>query len=127
MAMMIYTTGNGYRCGCCRRTSQDYTHFDEADIDSLIEECISISSDSDDDFSINTFEGYSGDADELETRIMAAISDAEKYREHKRAIEVLQRNIKEIDSWFNTLDQTKASKIERRAELQSKLDALEAK
>lgn len=126
MAMMIYTTGNGYSCSCCRRTSQDYTHFDEADIDSLIEECIEISRCNDDDFYINTFEGFSGDADELESRIMAAISNAEKYREHKRKVEELQRSIREIDSWFENLEVTKDERTQRRVDLRTKLAELGA-
>ena len=126
MAMMIYITGNGYHCGCCRQTSQEYTYFDEDGIDSLIKECIEISRSAEDDFYINTFEGYSGDSDELEKRIMDAISVAEKQREHKKKVDTLQRSIKEIDTWFSTLEQTKAAKLAQRADLQSKLDALEA-
>ena len=73
MAMLIYTTGNGYYC-CCHQTSQDYTHFDSDDIDSLIDDCISIAKSSDWDFGISTIEGYVGDADELEAKITQAIS-----------------------------------------------------
>jgi hypothetical protein len=31
MIRITYTQGNGYRCGCCRRTKQDYVEFKTED------------------------------------------------------------------------------------------------
>lgn len=126
MAMMIYTTGNGYHCGCCRQSSQDYTHFDDDDIESLIKESIELSQRADGDFYINTIEGYSGDSDELEKSIMEAIDADEKQRERKKKVNELQRNIAEIDTWFANLEITKADRTKRRVELRAQLNELEA-
>lgn len=126
MAMLIYTTGNGYSCNCCRRTDQNYTHFNDDEIDNLIKECVEISQYAEGDFYINTIEGYSGDSDELERLITKAISADEKARAHAAEINEIQKNITSIDRWFDGLEAEKAAKIKRREELQAKLTALEA-
>ena len=123
MATLIYTTGNGYSCSCCRRSSQEYTHFDIEDIDSLIKECIDIARCSDWDFYINTIDGY-GAADDLETKIMQAIKDAESSHNHQTRIKELVRQISSIDDWFNTLDAVKANKAAEREKLSAALNEL---
>lgn len=124
MAMLVYTTGNGYRCSCCRQTSQDYTYFDSDDIQSLIKECIEIAGGSDWDFYVNTFEGYDGDSDELERQIMAAIEQAEKDYDRKRKINDLQSRVKDIDRWFANLEATKAENTAKREKLLAELAEL---
>lgn len=123
MAMLVYTTGNGYHCGCCRRTSQDYTHFDPEDIQSLIEECIYIARGSEWDFYVDTIEGYEGE-DDIEAIIEAAIKQAEVDFNRKRDIDSLNRQIQCIDNWFTSLEETKEDKRNERAELVEKLAAL---
>lgn len=125
MGMLIYSTGNGYHCHCCRQTNQDYTYFDSDDIDSLIDECISIAKSSDWDFSVVTIEGYVGEED-LETKIDRAVADAEKAHNLARKIDDLKKQISSIDSWFNTLDDSKVRKQKERDDLIIKLKELEA-
>lgn len=125
MGMLIYSTGNGYHCHCCRRTDQDYTYFDSNDIDSLIDECISIAKSSDWDFSVVTIEGYVGEED-LETKIDRAVADAEKAHNLARKIDDLKKQISSIDGWFNTLDDSKVRKQKERDDLIIKLKELEA-
>ena len=119
MAMLIYTTGNGYSCGCCRQTNREFVYFeeDEQSIANLVRDCIEISRCAKGDFSIDTIEGYSGDADELEKRITAAISQAEAEAERRKQIGSLTQQIKEIDNWFSTLDAAKEEKTTRRQRL----------
>jgi len=124
MAMLIYVTGNGYNCGCCRRTDQDYTHFDEDSIESLIKECIELSRYAEGDFSIRTIEGYGGDADELEKRIMDAITAAEQDVEQQKKIVDLKHQISEIDRWFDTLEAQKSAKAENRRKFVDSLKEL---
>lgn len=123
MAMLVYTTGNGYHCGCCRQTSQDYTYFDPDDIQSLIKECIDIARGSEWDFYVNTIEGYDGE-DDLEAIIEAAVKQAEKDFDRKRDIDSLNRQIQGIDNWFASLEKTKEDKRAERAKLVEKLAAL---
>lgn len=123
MAMLVYTTGNGYHCGCCRRTSQDYTYFDSDDIQSLIRECIDIARGSEWDFYVNTIEGYDGE-DDLEQIIEAAIKQAEIDFDRKRDIDSLTRQISSIDNWFTNLEKTKAEKLAEREKLVEKLAKL---
>jgi hypothetical protein len=127
MAMLIYTTGNGYNCGCCRRTDRDYMHFDEDEqsIAYLIRDCIEISKRAEGDFSIDTIEGYSGDSDELEARIKTAIDQAEKEEERQKSIGITKRQLREIDDWFSTLDKQKADNEARKAKLLAHLRELE--
>lgn len=123
MAMLVYTTGNGYHCGCCRHTSQDYTYFDSDDIQSLIKECIDIARGSEWDFCINTIEGHDG-KDDLEQIIEAAIKQAEIDFDRKRDIDSLTRQISSIDNWFTNLEKTKADKLAEREKLVEKLAKL---
>lgn len=120
MAMLVYTTGNGYHCGCCRQTSQDYTYFDSDDIQSLIKECIEIARGSQWDFYVNTIEGYSGE-DDLEQTIETAIKQAEAASDRKRDVDNLTRQIASIDNWFTNLEETKVEKLAEREELVEKL------
>ena len=124
MAMLVYTTGNGYHCGCCRQTSQDYTYFDSDDIQSLIKECIEIARGSDWDFYVNTIEGYSGE-DDLELVIESAIKQAEADADRKRKIDDLTRQIASINNWFTNLERTKDEKMAEREKLIDKLKTLE--
>lgn len=125
MAMLVYTTGNGYRCGCCRQTSQDYTYFDSDDTQSLIKECIDIARGSVWDFYVNTIEGYDGE-DDLEAIIEAAIKQAEIDFDRKRDIDSLNRQVQSIDNWFANLEKTKVDKQAERAKLVEKLAGLGA-
>ena len=126
MAMLVYTTGNGYHCGCCRHTIQDYTYFDSDDTASLIKECCEIAGSYDWDFYVNTVEGYDGDSDELERQIMAAIKQAEKDYDRKRKISDLQSRVKDIDRWFANLETTKAENSAKREKLLAELTELGA-
>ena len=127
MATLIYVTGNGYHCGCCRCTDTDYMDFeeDEYDITALINECIERSSYAEGDFYIEAIKGYSGDETELENRITAAIAVAEKRVKHKKEIETTKRSIAEIESWFSSLEATKASKTKLLESHRAKLAELE--
>lgn len=125
MAMLVYTTGNGYHCGCCRQTSQDYTYFDSDDIQSLIKECVEIARGSEWDFYVNTIEGYSGE-DDLEQVIETAIKQAEADADRKRKIDDLTRQITSINNWFANLERTKDEKMAEREKLIDKLKTMES-
>ena len=127
MATLIYVTGNGYHCGCCRRTDTNYMDFeeDEYGITSLIGECVELSSYAEGDFYIEAIKGYSGDETELENKITAAIAVAEKRAKHKKEIDSVKRSITEIESWFNSLEATKASKTKLLESYRAKLSELE--
>jgi hypothetical protein len=102
-------------------------HFDEDEqsIAYLIRDCIEISKGADDDFSIDTIEGYSGDADELETRIKAAIDQAEINRAKSKKIEDTKRQLRGIDDWFSSLDQKKLDQAKLKEKLTAELRELE--
>lgn len=129
MATIMYSTGNGYYCGCCRRTDTDTFYFDSEDIQYAIDECISIAKGADWDFSIDQifeFTHETMDASDLESRIEEEVKKAEKRHKHQAEIDRITRKIKEIDWWFDNLEQTKASKTSEREKLQAKLAELGA-
>ncbi len=123
MATIMYRTGNGYHCGCCRQTWADTFDFETAE--EAVSESISIARGSDWDFSIDRIFGFmdeDSNADELEERIMEAIKQAEKDHDKQREITRLQDQIKAINKWFATLEQQKA---EKNAEVEKLLKKLE--
>lgn len=122
MATIIYYTGNGYRCSCCRQSSKDYLNFD--DVEDAIVECIDIASGSEWDFGIDTIQGYEGDAYELEQQIMDAVSQAEDDQETRRKIEQIKKDIAHTENWFDTLEETKVKKAEFLATKRQELEDL---
>ena len=127
MATLIYVTGNGYHCSCCRRTSTDYMDFDEDDagVESLIRECVEQSRYAEGDFYIDAIKGYTGDETELENRITAAIAAAEKRQETQDEIDRLKRSISELESWFAELEASKARKMQSLVTARARLAELE--
>lgn len=113
MLTLMYTTGNGYRCSCCRRTDGDFLDAEnEAD---AIEQCVSISRSYEGDFSIDAIRGYDGDENELIQRITAAIKADEKAEEKKKEVAKLKDEIKAIEHWQGNLPlemEKKAKKLE---------------
>lgn len=129
MATIMYRTGNGYRCGCCRQTWTDTLDFESDDIDYAIAECISYAKSADWDFSIDRIFGFSHETmgeDDLERRIEDEIKRAEKRADHQEEIDRVSRNLKEINWWFDNLEQTKLDKQAEREKLQAKLTELGA-
>ncbi len=120
MATIIYYTGNGYSCSCCRHSSTDYFDFETPE--EAIAECIDIASGSDWDFGINSIKGYDGDEYELEQQIEAAIVKAQEDRETRRKIEQVKKDIAHLETWFASLE---ASKTTNAAQLDKKRLELE--
>lgn len=110
MATIIYYTGNGYSCSCCRMSSTDYLDFETPD--EAIQECIEIASRSDWDFGIKDIKGYSGDEYELEQQITQAVEQAEKDKELRTKIEQVKKDIARTEHWFASLEASKASNAE---------------
>lgn len=108
MATLIYTTGNGYNCGCCRMTSTDSFSFDTEE--DAIGEAIEVASYAEWDFSIKDIIGYDGDENDLENRIMSAVVSAEKDKDRKLKIAQLKKDIAYTEDWFATLEQQKQTK-----------------
>lgn len=111
MATIIYYTGNGYSCSCCRQSSTDYLDFDTPE--EAIRECIEIASYSDWDFGIDAIKGYDGDEHELEQQIIKAVEQAEKDKELRIKVEQVKKDIAHIENWFATLEASKATNMER--------------
>jgi hypothetical protein len=118
--MIVYTTGNGYFCGCCRRTDRDYEHYDTEE--EALADLTDIARRADWDFSISTIEGYDGDAWELEQRLERMIKIAEEDQDRLDRINRLKRSISDIEYWFTNLEETKASKQEELEKLKVKLE-----
>jgi hypothetical protein len=106
---VIYTTGNGYRCGCCR--TEDTDNFDAEDEASAIEECIPIARGSDWDFEIERILGVD-DPDATENRIMSAINLAEKEHWVLKKIKSLEDQISKDRKWILDVPAEKARREE---------------
>lgn len=129
MATIIYRTGNGYSCGCCRQTWSSDLYFDEDNIQGAIDACIDIAKAAEWDFSIDNiyeFDREDISKDALENMIMDAVRKAEVRHEHKQKIDRLEGKIEDIDKWFATLDQTKEAKSAEREKYKAELAALGA-
>lgn len=128
MATIIYVTGNGYSCGCCRQTYTDYLDFDPEDIQPAINECIQAARGSEWDFYIEAIRGLGEDMseDELERLIKEAIDNARDDAKRKQTIKDTYRQLEEINRWFEQLESTKILKETQRKVLQAKLVELGA-
>lgn len=113
-------------CSCCRRTEQNYLDFDPDDIDGLIEECIKIARYNDWDFGCNTFRGLPDDMDEgaLEGQIEQAVNRAKESYDHAEEIKRLEKEVRDIDDWFESLELSKVKNTERRVKLQQRLNEM---
>lgn len=125
MATMIYVTGNGYNCSCCRQTDTDYIEVDETNIDSIIETCLDISAGSDGDFSITEIIGCDIDVDQLEKRVKEGVEEKLKIKKKKQKLSQLKSAIAAAESWFVNLDKTKAEKLARLNDMHKQLAELE--
>ena len=124
MATLAYTTGNGYYCYCCRRTSSGTIWFDN--IDELIHECVYLAESSDFDFCVDTVYDYDGDADAIDNQISLAVEKRKSDIKRKSRIVDIERIIGEIDSWFKNLETDKQTKATRRQVLAAELAQLKA-
>jgi len=125
MATIIYSTGNGYNCHCCRRTTTEYLDF--VDVEDAIHQCIEIAKYADWDFSIDAIKGWDNDEQDewaLEKLIEGKIAEAEKVHKNQKEIDSLNRQIREIDGWFNSLEDEKVRKADVRKKLSTKLAEL---
>lgn len=125
MATIIYSTGNGYNCHCCRRTVTEYLDFE--DVEDAIQQCIYVAKGADWDFSIDAIKGWDNDERDnydLEKLIMEKINAAEKMHDNQKEIDSLNRQIREIDGWFNSLEDEKVRKADVRKTLYAKLAEL---
>lgn len=124
---IIYTTGNGYRCSCCRWSHTSYLDYDNEyfDVQDAINSCIILARDNDWDFYIDSIKGFNGDVDELEKQITSAVDKAEKDDIKREKIEKIKNNINEHDWWFNNLESEKIERASKRKELQAQLRELE--
>lgn len=121
MFMIMYTTGNGYRCSCCRHTNSSfYDADDEAD---AIAECVRLSRAAEGDFHLNEIRGYEGDAEDLEKKITEAIEASERTDSEQKALAELKSEIKKLERWQETLPQEIERNAKRLVELKKKLGA----
>jgi hypothetical protein len=104
---VIYETGNGYSCSCCRNTDQDNDDF-ESERDA-IEGCVDIARRYKWDFSIERIIGVE-DGDGLERRIDAAIEEAKKQAKIDDAIYRLERENSTDRAWIDSVP----TEVERR-------------
>lgn len=119
---VMFTLGNGYRCSCCRTSRRD-------DIDGTLEEvidyCIKEAKRADWDFSVYQVRECEEDQEfTIEEQIKTAVKAAEKREKHATEVKKLERQISDVDDWFDTLDKQKTSKTKERDEAQAKLAAL---
>lgn len=114
MFTIMYTTGNGYRCQCCRQSSGDF--LDAESEDDAIKQCIAISRSYEGDFSIDAIRGCEiDDESELIHRINEAIKADEKAEERRKELAKLEDEIKAIKHWQGNLPleaEKKARKLE---------------
>lgn len=119
---VMFTLGNGYRCSCCRTSRRD-------DIDGTLEEviayCIKEAKRADWDFSVYQVRECEEDQEfAIEEQIENAVKLAEKREKHATDVKRLEDQIKDVDRWFNTLEQQKQDKDTERMNAQAKLAAL---
>lgn len=119
---ILYVAGNGYHCGCCRRSSKESYYADT--VEDAIHEAIELDLQYEGDFSIHTIYGYDGDSSELESTIMRAIEQANKQRELEEKIEKLKSSITKLEQWFANLDNEKENKAVELKKLQLELTSL---
>lgn len=122
MATIIYYTGNGYSCSCCRQSSTNYFDFETPE--EAIAECIDIASGSEWDFGINDIKGYDGDAYELEQQIDAAVEKASQAQTLRRKIAQIKSDIATTETWFAQLESTKDAKTKYLNEKRQELEEL---
>lgn len=122
MATLIYYTGNGYSCSCCRQSSTDYLDFDTPE--EAIKECIEIASYNEWDFGIKDVRGYDGDVYELKEQIAKAVEQAEEDKDLRIKIDQVKKDIAHIENWFATLEASKATNMERLNKKRHELEEL---
>ena len=127
LATLMYTIGNGYNCGCCRHESRDTMDFEltESGVEWLISECIDYAQSNDWDFSTKRVTDYDGDAAALLDKIHDAVKQAEVDEKRNEQIQNLKSNIATINKWFDTLEQEKVTKAEKRDQYLAQLAELE--
>lgn len=121
MFTINYMTGNGYNCSCCRYSNNDLYEADSEE--DAINFCITTARSYDGDFSISSIEGYEGNADELEEKILKVIGKNEELERKKKAIAQLKRNIEEIEHWQQNLPAEIKRKAGELAELKLQLES----
>ena len=122
MATIIYYTGNGYSCSCCRQSSTDYLDFETPE--DAIAECISIAASADWDFGINTIKGYNGDEYELEQQIEQAVIAAQDAAKHRAEVAQVKEEISRLENWFGNLESTKVTNQKTLEQKRSELEEL---
>lgn len=127
MATLLFTIGNGYSCGCCRHESQVDIDFDSTPEGEqfLIKECVDYAESNDWDFSTERVIDYDGDADALLDKIHDAVEQAKVDKDKNAKIQQYKQYIAEIDKWFDTLEQEKVTKAEKRDHYLAQLAELE--
>ena len=126
MTTIVYTLGNGYRCGCCSQTWNEEEDFNEDDTDDvIIKRMAHIGSRVEDWIGIHRIYDYRGDADELETRIEKQISRSIEIHKKEKEIKSKSNDIAEIDKWFASLDALKERKSANRIKFHSELIELQ--
>ena len=128
MITIFYVTGNGYRCGCCRQTENDYEDY--GTLEEAIKGCISLAKSAEWDFSITETRGTADDRPDLESYEIGEILGKEveyaaKHHLHLDKINDRKEKVKEIEKWFDSLDDEKQKKRERKEKLLKEISALE--
>ena len=124
MTTIIYTLGNGYRCGCCEHTWTEEEDFYEATDEQIIKRMAEIGSSAEDWRGIHRIFNYEGDVNDLEKKIEAGIDHQNEINEITDKIARIETSIKNIDTWFADLEDEKKRKQEQRRKNLSDLEQL---
>lgn len=127
MFTIIYKKNNGYRCSCCGQTWECNADFDsdEEAISGMSKIIAEAETSNYEGWSgIEKFCGYEGDEDALEKKIWEAAQIEISKIKNKKEIKNLESKKKDIESWFENLDQEKATKTESLAKINQQLKQL---
>lgn len=101
-----YTYGNGYSCACCRTETNGTLEVESKE--GAIAECIKLNTAFKGDFDITRIR--IDDEDELIDTINEAMSKQVIEDDLNKKIEDTNKEIKEIQTWFDTLESIKEGK-----------------
>lgn len=110
---IIYTTGNGYSCSCCRNSDESNEDFDTED--AAVAACCDLAARAGFDFSVDRILGAEN-PDDLEKRIEAAVAARKTADELAGEIQRLKEDNAKHRAWLNNVG----------AETQRRLNAMSA-